>query len=248
MATDVLTRPGPSAVRLRLLDQYFYFGMAILIAMVVVYGFSNTVEDNLFRPVHPAIPRPRILYLHAALFLAWIGFFIVQTGLVRAKNLRLHRSLGVFGFVLGISMFWVGLATAVALRKYRLAHDSTETAAFLAIPLNDLFDFTIAFALGLYWRQRPEFHRRLMLFATCALTGAAFARFPLAVMNNPWFFYAGTDLLVGFAALRDLIVARRIHPVYLYGLPAMMVGEYSGVYLFLHRPPVWLAICNFLLT
>jgi hypothetical protein len=248
MTTDALARPRATAFRLQLADQYFYFGMAILIAAIVVYGFSNTVVDNLFRPVHPSIPRPRILYLHATLFLSWIALFVAQTALIRARNLHLHRRLGVLGVVLGISIFWVGLATAIVMRKYRLAHDSTETPAFLAIPFNDLLDFTILFALALYWRQRTEFHRRLMLFATCALTGAAFARFPLAIMNNPWFFYAGTDLLVAIAALRDLVTLRRIHPVYLYGLPAMMCGEYGGVYLFLHPPAVWLAICRFLLA
>ncbi|MGH6888050.1 MAG: hypothetical protein ACREHF_02450 [Rhizomicrobium sp.] len=247
MTTNTLVSPGPPAIRLRLADRYFYFGMAILIAVIVLYGFSNTVGGNLFHPVHPAIARPHILYLHAALFLSWIALFVVQTALIRARNLRLHRRLGVFGVVLGISMFWVGLVTAIVMRKYRLAHDSTETAAFLAIPFNDLLDFTIAFALALAWRQKPELHRRLMLFATIALTGAAFARFPLAMMNNPWFFYVGTDLLVAIAAVRDLVTTRRIHPVYLLGLPAMMCGEYGGVYLFLHQPPAWLAICRFML-
>lgn len=247
MTTDALVRPRQASIRLQTADEYFYLGMAILIAVVVVYGFSNTIVGNLLRPQHPAIPRPRIVYLHAALFLSWIVLFVAQTALVRARNVRLHRRLGEFGVVLGISMFWVGLVTAIAMRNFRITHDSTETAAFLAIPINDLLDFTIAFALALYWRQKPEIHRRLMLFATIALTGAAFARFPLAMMNIPWFFYVGTDLLFGAAAVRDLVTIRRIHPVYLYGVPAVMCGEYAGVWLFLHRPEFWLTFCRFVI-
>jgi len=48
----------------------------------------------------------------------------------------------------------------------------------LAYPLWDMVVFTIAFALAVYWRKKSEFHRRLILIACCALTAAAFGRFP----------------------------------------------------------------------
>jgi hypothetical protein len=59
--------------------------------------------------------------------------------------------------------------------------------------------------MAIYWRDRPEFHRRLMLIATCELTAAAFVRFPQVFHSWPWF-YAGVDLLVFLGVLRDLIV------------------------------------------
>ena len=49
----------------RFLNQYFYFCMSLLIAAVVVYGFSHTVNDNL---IHATPPRPWILWLHGAVF------------------------------------------------------------------------------------------------------------------------------------------------------------------------------------
>jgi hypothetical protein len=52
-----------------LLDRYFYFFMSLLIPAVVVYGFSFTVGKNL---IHPAIPQPLILYVHAAFFCGWL--------------------------------------------------------------------------------------------------------------------------------------------------------------------------------
>jgi len=247
MTTIELGRSNVAAERLRITDRYFYVAMAILIAAVVAYGFSNTVVDNLFRPIQPKVGRPPILYVHAALFVSWIVLFIFQTSLIRARNLRLHRKVGVAGATLAVAMLLVGFSTAIVMRKFRLAHDASDTPAFLAIPLGDLFSFTAAVALGVWWRKSPEYHRRLMLFATIVLTGAAFARFPLAIMNNPWFFYTGTDLLIVAACLRDLIVNRRIHPVFLYGLPALMCVEYGGVWMFVHKPATWLAICNLLL-
>ncbi len=55
------------------LDKYFYFFMSLLIAVVVVYGFSRTVDKKL---IHPDVARPRVLYLHAAVFSGWVLFFI----------------------------------------------------------------------------------------------------------------------------------------------------------------------------
>ena len=39
--------------------------------------------------------------------------------------------------------------------------------------------FTVLFWLAIYWRKKPEFHRRLVLIATCALTSAGFGRWPI---------------------------------------------------------------------
>src|ERR1700682_6250782 len=46
-------------------------GPALLIAVVAVYGFSHTLDENLIRP---ALPRPFVLYLHVAVFSGWVLF------------------------------------------------------------------------------------------------------------------------------------------------------------------------------
>jgi len=48
---------------------WFYFGMSLLIAAVVIYGFSHTVNQNL---IHAAPPRPWLLWVHATLFSCWV--------------------------------------------------------------------------------------------------------------------------------------------------------------------------------
>jgi thiosulfate reductase cytochrome b subunit len=63
--------------------RYFYFFMSLLVAAVVIYGFSHTVDQNL---IHAAPPRPWLLWVHGTLFSAWVAFFIVQSGLVRTHN------------------------------------------------------------------------------------------------------------------------------------------------------------------
>jgi hypothetical protein len=69
-----------------------------------------------------------------------------------------------------------------------------------------------------------EYHRRLMLIASCALTAAAWGRLPESVLPGFWF-YAGVDLLIVIGAARDLFVNRKIHRVYLIVLPLFVAGQ-----------------------
>ena len=234
-----------SAKRAGLLDKYFYFFMTLLIAGVVVYGFSRTVNENI---IHPAVPRPFILYLHATIFTGWLVFFIFQSVLVRTLNVRLHRQTGWFGVALGVAIPIVGISTAIAMGRFNILHHRLEgVESFLIVPFFDITAFTIPFVLAIYWRKKPEFHRRLILIASCALTAAGFGRFPPHILP-PILFYGGVDALILLGAARDLIVIRRIHPVYLYGLPAFIFGQIVVMYTFMHNSPYWLKIAHAILS
>jgi hypothetical protein len=103
--------------------------------------------------------------------------------------------------------------------------------------------FGVSFALGIRWRRQPERHRRLMLIATCALTAAGFGRFPEWLLP-PALFYAGVDALILLGVTRDLVVDRRVHPVYLVALPVLIVGQTIVTYTALHQVPFWLRIAQ----
>ena len=226
-----------------LLNQYFYFMMSLLVAAVVVYGFSHTVGANL---VHPSSPRPTILYFHAALFTGWIVFFVSQSALIRTRNVKVHQRMGWFGLALGVAIPIVGVTTAIVMARFRIKEGiQTDAAQFMIIPLFDMLAFSVAFGLAFYWRKKPEFHRRLILIAGCGLTAAAFFRFPSSVA--PSWFYAGVDVLILLGVTRDLLVTKRIHPVYLYGLPLLMLGQTAAMFTSLSNSPVWLRIAHAIL-
>jgi len=161
----------------RALDRWFYFGLAWLVLLVVAYGFGRGLGERL---LHRTEPLPWILHVHALVFTGWVLLFLVQSGLVRRHALRLHRRLGLFGAGLGTVLPVLGVATALVMRQWH-ARQGPVHDAFLAISFNDMLTFAVAFGLALHWRRRPEFHRRLLLIATCALTVAAFA-----VSRTPW--------------------------------------------------------------
>lgn len=232
-----------AAKRAGILDHSFYFLMSLLVAAVVVYGFSHTVNENL---LHPSTPRPVVLYVHAALFTGWVLFFILQSVLVRTRNVKVHRRVGWFGLALGVAVPMVGMATAIVMSRFRIKQGSSDSVPFLIVPFFDMFVFSVAFGLAFYWRKKPEIHRRLILIATCSLTIAAFTRFPSHVVPDNWW-YGGVDLLILLGVTRDLMVMKRIHAVYLYGLPAMMLGQFVAMYIYLSAWPVWLRIAHRLL-
>jgi len=218
----------------RALAQYFYFFMSLLIATVVVCGFGPTVDQ---RFLHPSHPKPFLLSIHAVIFSAWVVLYVVQSALVRTGNGRIHRALGCFGVAVGIAIPIIGTTTAVTMRRFDLLDpDLARRAPLLRTALLDVTSFTIPFVLAVYWRTMPELHRRLMLIASCALTAAAFVRFPATFHAWPWF-YAGVDLLVLLGVLRDLVVSRRVHPVYLYALPLLILAQLTVMDTILHFWP-----------
>jgi hypothetical protein len=222
-----------------LLRQNFYLLMSLLIAVVVVYGFSHTIDHNL---LHASPIPPFILTIHAIVFPGWVLFFILQTALVRSRNVRLHRTLGWFGVAWAGGILVIGLLTAIGMDRFSLRQlHETYAPAFFIVQAMDLLCFAIPFTLAIYWRRRPEFHRRLMLIGSCALTDAAFGRFPLLPLAcSP----AGVDALIFLGIMRDLIVDRRVHKVYLYAFPLLIVVQVFCVQTYLHASPWWVRIGN----
>lgn len=221
-------------------DHSFYFVMSLVVALVVVYGFSRTINAGF---VHPPSPRPLVLYFHAAIFSLWVLFFILQSALIRTRNAKLHRQLGWLGLWLGVSIPIIGIATTIAMTRLRMQEGRADAMQFRVVPFFDMVSFTVAFALGIRNRKRPEFHRRLMLIATCSLTAAAFGRFPNALMPRHWFF-AGIDALILLGLVRDLLVRKRVHPVYLFGLPMLVAGQTAAIVTYVKSGQVWMRLAH----
>ena len=207
----------------RLLDRYFYFAMSLLIAAVVVAGFSLTINQRLF---HPAVTPPSVLWVHGMVFSAWVLFFMLQSGLVRMRKVRWHRTMGLFGVALGAAVLTLSVTTTIVMHRFQYFQLHRETAIrSISVPLFDMVCFAGTFGLAIAWRKKPEYHRRLMLVATCALTAAAFGRLANFFLLPKGSFYLGVDLLILLGVARDLIVTRSVHRVYLVALPLFMAGQ-----------------------
>jgi hypothetical protein len=227
-----------------LLGRPFYFILALIIATVVVAGFGPKLDARL---LHPPSPRPSILYFHAAIFTSWVILFMLQTALVATGNVKLHRKVGMLGFALGVTLAITGVATAIVMIRFHTRYGHPDPAPFLGVSLNDMVEYGFFFGLAIYWRKKSEFHRRLMFIATCTLMSAAIGRLIPASLPVEWI-YVGVDVLILLGLGRDWIVDKRIHPVYLYGLPAALLGQLIALYLDLSGSSVWLTIAHRLIA
>jgi hypothetical protein len=168
-------------------------------------------------------------------FPGWVLFFILQSTLVRSHNVRLHRRLGWFGVGLAVAIVIVGAWTSISIVKFSIEQkDPFNSTAFTIVQALDIASFAVPFALAIFWRKKPEFHRRLMLISSCGLLDAAFGRFSaLPLVLSP----TGVDALICLAVIRDLIVEHRVHKVYLYALPILIVCQIAAMETFIHASP-----------
>jgi hypothetical protein len=216
--------------------------MSLVAAAIVVSGFSQTVNEKLF---HPALAPPEILWYHGAIFSAWIVFYILQSALVRTRKVKWHRFLGWMGAGLAAVMVPLGVATGIVMvhfETYQL-HEPGRYA-FLAIPFFDIGSFAVCIALAVWWRKKPELHRRLIFFGTCALLVAAFARIDHAIVRQHSLQYFCADLMIALGLGRDLLVNRRVHAVYRVALPVYFVMQLFVIYLSRIGPEWWLRIAH----
>ena len=225
------------------LGRYFYLCMSLVLATLVIVGFSRTADANLF---HANPPRPLLLWIHGTAFSTWILFFIAQSALVRARKVSVHRLFGWFGAALATLMVVLGLAIAVVMGRFdiRVLHQK-DVAAFLSVPFADMLIFGSCIALAIYWRKKPDYHRRLIFIASCQLMDAAIGRFDFMFNHN--LFFPAVDCLIALGTLRDWLVDTRVHKVYLYALPSLLVVQTLAIYAWRINPPWWQSITQAIL-
>jgi len=230
-----IVKGGPPAGFKTLLDRYFYFCMALLMAGLAVWGFSSTVDPNL---LHAKPPKPLLLWFHAAAFSVWIALFVAQSALVRVRKVSVHRRLGWFGAGLAATMVVFGLIVSVVMLRFDMTVlHRKNVASFLSILWGDMIIFGACMALAIYFRKRPEYHRRLVFMASCQLMQAAFVRFHYIGYHD--LFYPALDLLIVAGVLRDLVVDGRVNRVYQYAFPAIMALQALATYLERVNPTWW---------
>jgi hypothetical protein len=188
--------------------------MSLMMLALVTYGFSNTIGPGLLhtqRPVQDLI----LLSVHGAVFYAWMIFMVVQSALVRSRQIRLHRLVGWFG---------AGDAALVVIMGLWATFHQPTPLAIERVGVLSMAGFGIPVALAILWRKRPASHRRLLLIGTAMLTNAAFARFPGSYLPGH-FFYAGTDLLIAMGIAHDLWNECSVHVIYRYAMPILLAAE-----------------------
>ena len=232
----------------------FFPGMAFAVAIVVFVGFAPSYYLKPFThvthyptglPVSPSLAL--LVHVHAMVFSAWILLFVAQTTLVAAGRTDLHRRLGVAGAILAPVMIVLGVMTAVrgARDGWNPGGPYPDALAFMVVGLADLLVFSVFVAAGLYYRRRPEMHKRLMLLATVGgFMWPAITRMPF-VAGRPLLMFGLLGALVFAPTLRDLLLRSRIHPVSFWG--GLLILAAFPIRVAIGLTPAWHAVAAWLI-
>ena len=204
------------------LDRYFFPGMAILILGTVFLGFARTY---FLAGIFKAPLASWILHVHGAVFSSWILLLIVQTSLVAADRVDLHRRLGLIGFGLACLMIILGiLASTDALRR-GASGGFADPRTFFIVPITDILLFGTLIFFAYRARFNPPAHKRLVLIATIALMVAAVARWPFSFIHQTPFWvtelctYAFLVLLLAY----DVWSTGKVHRMTLWAGALLIV-------------------------
>lgn len=203
-------------------DRVFYGSVAVAMALMAIVGFAPTFYLRLFSGGPMATfgagrPFTPLVHIHGALFTAWVALFIVQTALISARRVALHRRIGVGGALLAAAMIVVATMTALAAVKRGAGPAGIPPLAFLAIPLFDMMMFTTFITAALALRRNKEAHKRLMLLAYVSIIVAAVARLPGVITLGPAGFFALAFLFAVIGMVYDYATRGRVHRVYVWG-------------------------------
>jgi hypothetical protein len=215
--------PEKSPLRLRL----FFVVMASAVIVTVFAGFAPTfylrgsfTQDR---------PMSVLLHVHGIVFSAWVSFFLVQTLLIVRGSRRLHQQLGWIGA--GIAAAMIILVTAAIIEQLRRVNGFPPPPLALALSAFDLVVFATLVGAALYFRRRPDWHKRFMMSATIILLGAPMFRFIIhfiGIGDMAKVSIVSTLLVDAFflpCFAYDLLTRRRIHPAYLVAVVLIVLDQ-----------------------
>jgi len=217
--------------------------------------FAPTYWLNLARGTIGPTAAP-IMHIHGMLFLSWTLYFAWQTNLVAKGNIARHRASGLAGIALAATMVCAAILAIVdSMHQAALIGQTKAGEAFAAVPFMEAIQFAAFVGLAIANVTKPENHKRWMLLATISLLPPAFARWfvyflappaipPIppasVIVTLPPSFVA--DLLVIAAMTYDWRTRGKPHPIYVWGLGALLFGQLIPVPLGASNP--WMSFAH----
>lgn len=220
--------------------------MGWLALAISLIGFSKTFFLPLAEGTFKASP---LIYLHGACAFSWVALFALQPVLIRARRFREHRIAGLAACLAAAGF----VVTALPVGALAAARDAAGGGGEAAVSgIVGVFTSALMFSglvvAGVIKRKSAETHKRLMLLATILVLWPAWFRlrhyFPDVPRPDIIFAVVLADSLIVVAALRDLIVRKAIHPVWLTCGTALIAEQIAEVVMF--DSPNWRSFARFL--
>ena len=197
---------------------WFFVCMASVLLVIVAVGFAKSFYlRNIMDKSQALSTLPVYIVLHGIVLTSWFLLFLGQTLLVASGRVRLHRAFGIAGAALASVVF--ALSLLVVVRSV-----VRETSLVVLGDMVVLFLFAILVVGGIWFRQKPDAHKRLLLIASITIVAPAIARWPGAHSMLPVSVVGPQLLLYAALILYDILSRRRVHPATVWGLALYVVA------------------------
>jgi hypothetical protein len=195
-------------------EHRYYLAMCLYIALVVVVGFWPTFYGPL---LSGTLELPNSLKFHGVVFSSWGLVLVSQAWLASSGRIALHQNLGKFAAAYATFLVLVGFYTMhnKFLMKIATGDDFGAHSGWL-IALVDMVLFIGFMAAAIFYRRKPQVHKRLIIVGTVAILGAAAGRMSF-LPNIPLVIIVFMVPIIG-GAIFDWITRGRPHLVYVIGL------------------------------
>jgi hypothetical protein len=208
-----------------------YLRTALALSATAYLGFWFTYFGPNLRGSYPAA-APAV-HLHGWSFFLWYLLLPLQAGLIQARRVRVHRTLGWSS--LGLAAIMTATGTLVLGVQMAAAASSSEPSFWSAFGL--MVFATLVLFVGFYTaaivlRRDRASHKRLMLVAGAAGLGAAGFRIVMTIFGPvEWAAPVGilaTNVFILGGLAYDAYRERRVHPVNGWALAICVVVEVSA--------------------
>lgn len=239
-------REDASRARSRGPHSPLYAWFALVAAFTIFAGFARTLY---LRSASGAPPLSPLLLVHGIVMTTWFVLFGVQVWLVATGRVRWHRRLGLFGIAVALAVLYVGVDAAIdaGRRGVGPAH-GVSPQMFMAVPLFDIPVFGLLVGCALWFRERPDIHKRLMLLGSLGMLTPAIARIPFRLIQDggpPVFFGLSIGIVLACIAA-DTAKNRKLHPAFGWG--GALIVAMLPVRLFVGHTQAWARLASWLVS
>lgn len=204
----------------------FFFWIAAVMAFFIFSGFTLTY----WRPMATGglAPVPPVVHIHGAVFSSWMILLLIQSLLINVRHVPLHRALGTFGIVIATALLITGTIITLLFGDFN-STDSPSYYDLMYLSVVAMLGFGTLFTLAIRNTRRPEFHRRLILFATIPLLPPGINRLYQVALSLPdlpvMATYLTMDAIVAALLIYDWRTLNRISGASMIGVAIVLVPQ-----------------------
>jgi len=201
-------------------DERFFFVSAIVMAMVLVGGFSLQLAMG-----RSTFASPLHVHAHALFFFGWTTLYVLQNTLAATGSVAVHRRLGWLAAIMVPIMVCLGTFATVLMVRRGAVPFFFEPLYFLLMNPLSILVFAGLVTSAILLRRNTQWHRRLMFCGMAILTGPGFGRLlpmPLFTPWAGWVVFAAVMLFPVAGIIRDLRSSGTVHPAWWWGVAAIL--------------------------